>query len=223
MDDLTSLQRDFLFVINGLDEPIADDLNEELESYYCDTFEYSRIRANIGVLEDKGLVRDPTDSYDTSVWHITERGKQKLALHREWAKNKRNGEPHHPSDVEDVDSDSRSETGSEPTGIDITIDLSSLPSEVSNYALDELENPALWVDRARKQVDQSARVNTREYGSKTVTFHRTLFTDALRLAIESKIDTIERAVESGERDDFTLRDVQRMRATVEDIFGTNDC
>ena len=57
MYDLTSFQRDLLYVIAGLDSPHGLAVKDELDDYYEKEIHHGRLYPNLDTLVDKGLSR----------------------------------------------------------------------------------------------------------------------------------------------------------------------
>jgi len=103
-----------------------------------------------------------------------------------------------------------------------TIDISRLPEEVADYALDQLPD-RLGGEHLHEAV-RNLQVNEeimRDYQRGHVTVGTTVIEEVLRRAIQEKINDIEREIQSGERTDYTRAEVRAMRETADQIFSTD--
>lgn len=87
MYDLTSLQRDLLYVIAGLDSPTGLDVRDELGDYYGRKIPPGRLHPNLHTLVDRGLVKDEDKKERIVTYTITSHGKQELADRQAWKTN----------------------------------------------------------------------------------------------------------------------------------------
>lgn len=85
MHDLTAFQRDVLFVIAGAEsEPHGLAIKDKLTDYYDSEINHGRLYPNLDTLVDKGLVEKGTIDRRTNSYTLSERGKQKIEVRREW-------------------------------------------------------------------------------------------------------------------------------------------
>ena len=84
MDDLTSFQRDLLYVIAGLETPHGLAIKDELETYYEKEIHRGRLYPNLDTLVEKGLVNKGTRDNRTNEYTLTSRGRRELDARRDW-------------------------------------------------------------------------------------------------------------------------------------------
>ena len=84
MHDLTSFQRDLLYVIAGLDEPHGLAIKEELEDYYEKEIHHGRLYPNLDMLVEKGLVEKGEKDRRTNVYTLIRRGRREIEARHEW-------------------------------------------------------------------------------------------------------------------------------------------
>jgi DNA-binding PadR family transcriptional regulator len=84
MFDLTGFQRDCLYIISGLNEPIGLDIKDELEDYYEKEIHHGRLYPNLDTLGDKGLIEKGQLDRRTNVYALTDRGRRELEARRDW-------------------------------------------------------------------------------------------------------------------------------------------
>ena len=84
MHDLTSFQRDLLYVIVGKDDPHGLAIKEELEDYYEKEIHHGRLYPNLDTLVEKGLIEKGQKDRRTNVYHTTRRGEREIDARREW-------------------------------------------------------------------------------------------------------------------------------------------
>lgn len=84
MHDLTGFQRDLLYVLAGLEEPIGLEVKAEIESYYGSEIEAGRLYPNLDTLVGMGLVRKDEVDGRTNAYLLTHRGVNELLERREW-------------------------------------------------------------------------------------------------------------------------------------------
>ena len=93
-----------------------------------------------------------------------------------------------------------------------TINLKDLPDEVVSYAFDQfrdrLGDTDTVMEHAQSVLDGYA------VSEDTITFEQTIVTNLLADALHEKISDIEQEVRAGDREDFTIEEVQRMRMDV---------
>ncbi|MFB6242946.1 MAG: PadR family transcriptional regulator [Halobaculum sp.] len=87
MYDLTSFQRDLLYVIAGLDDPHGLAIKDELEDYYEKEIHHGRLYPNLDTLVDKGLVEKGERDRRTNFYTLTRRGSRELDARRDWESN----------------------------------------------------------------------------------------------------------------------------------------
>ncbi|WP_058992224.1 PadR family transcriptional regulator [Haloarcula sp. CBA1127] len=84
MFDLTSFQRDLLYVVYGLDGPHGLAIKEEMEESYQKEIHHGRLYPSLDTLADKGLVEKAQKDRRTNIYSITRRGKREIAARSEW-------------------------------------------------------------------------------------------------------------------------------------------
>lgn len=84
MFDLTSFQRDILYLVGGLDEPHGLSVKEELEKYYDSEIHHGRLYPNLDKLVEKGLIQKGQKDRRTNVYRLTDRGMREVRSRREW-------------------------------------------------------------------------------------------------------------------------------------------
>lgn len=82
MHDLTSLKRDMIVVISGLNYPSGQDVKRELEKYYDG--EVSNLYPNLDSLVYKGLIRKGKKDDRTNYYALTMRGRRTLHRRTKW-------------------------------------------------------------------------------------------------------------------------------------------
>ncbi|WP_302083859.1 hypothetical protein [Salinibaculum rarum] len=109
----------------------------------------------------------------------------------------------------------------ESNDVIISVDLSEVPEEVTNYAGDQLR------DRCTKNemLEATGRVFGgggvhRDYDEHYVVLHRTVLTELFYRTAQEKIRGIEWEVEHDERHDFTYDDVRRARRALDAAFDS---
>lgn len=75
MQDLTSFQRDLLFVVAGLDRPSGQEVKAELEDTTCETILPGQLYPNLDELCEEGLLRKEDRDGRTNQYILTERGR----------------------------------------------------------------------------------------------------------------------------------------------------
>lgn len=71
MEDLTTFQRDALYVIAGLEEPNGLAIKDDLVDYYEKTVHHGQPYPNLDTLTDKGLVKKGTYDKRTNIYTLT--------------------------------------------------------------------------------------------------------------------------------------------------------
>ena len=84
MHDLTSFQRDLLYVIAGLEEPHGLAIKEELQEYYQKKVHHGRLYPNLDTLVEKGLVKKGQQDDRTNSYVLSDRGQREIKARREW-------------------------------------------------------------------------------------------------------------------------------------------
>jgi PadR family transcriptional regulator, regulatory protein PadR len=84
MEDLTTFQRDVLYVIAGLEEPHGLAIKDELEEYYAKEVHHGQVYPNLDTLVDKGLVDKGQLDRRTNVYTLTKRARRAIEARREW-------------------------------------------------------------------------------------------------------------------------------------------
>lgn len=84
MYNLTSFQRDLLYVLAGLDGPSGLTIKTELEDYYEQEIHHGRLYPNLDTLVDKGLVKKGQHDKRTNQYTLSHRGQQEIEARRNW-------------------------------------------------------------------------------------------------------------------------------------------
>jgi len=84
MFDLTSFQRDLLYVVHGLDGPHGLAIKEEMDDYYQKEIHHGRLYPNLDTLVDKGLVEKGQKDRRTNIYSITRRGEREITARKDW-------------------------------------------------------------------------------------------------------------------------------------------
>nr|WP_084383856.1 helix-turn-helix transcriptional regulator [Halalkalicoccus paucihalophilus] len=84
MPELTSFQRDLLYVIAGLSEPYGVAVKDELEAYYDKQIHAGRLYPGLDTLVNKRLVQKDEVDGRTNAYNLTDRGRRELTARREW-------------------------------------------------------------------------------------------------------------------------------------------
>lgn len=84
MYDLISFQRDILYVVAGLTEPHGLAIKAELDEYYEQEINHSRLYPNLDDLVDNGFLEKGKLDKRTNKYTITQRGRQKIAAEQQW-------------------------------------------------------------------------------------------------------------------------------------------
>lgn len=84
MHDLTSFQRDVLYVIADLAESKGLAIKEEIDEYYGTETNHGRLYPNLDELVEKGLVEKGQIDDRTNSYSLTGRGKREIEARREW-------------------------------------------------------------------------------------------------------------------------------------------
>jgi len=81
--ELTSFQRDLLYVIVGLSSPSGQEIKTELQGVIGE-ITHGRLYPNLDTLVNKGYVEKGQSDRRTNVYEITEKGTESLRSRREW-------------------------------------------------------------------------------------------------------------------------------------------
>lgn len=84
MNDLTSFQRDLLYVIAGMDKPHGLAIKEEMEAHYEEDIYHGHLYPNLDKLYRKGLINKGSIDKRTNYYDINKRGKRELEARRQW-------------------------------------------------------------------------------------------------------------------------------------------
>ncbi len=82
--DLTAFQRDVLRTLSHEGGRKGLALKDELEAYYGESLNHSRLYQNLDKLADRGLVEKRARDKRTNEYDLTERGRDALAARDEW-------------------------------------------------------------------------------------------------------------------------------------------
>lgn len=83
MFDLTSFQRDLLYVIAGMDDPSGQEVKGRLEGILGE-MSHGRLYPNLDALVEEGLVEKGQVDRRTNYYRVTEAGREALRERREW-------------------------------------------------------------------------------------------------------------------------------------------
>ena len=92
MDDLTAFQRDLLYMIAGIDRPYGLKVKRDLEEYYTDEINHSRLYQNMDRLVEEGLLEKGSIDDRTNLYRLTSEGRDALVDRREWEREHLRGE-----------------------------------------------------------------------------------------------------------------------------------
>lgn len=81
--ELTSFQRDILYVASGLDEPSGQMIRAELESDH-DEITHGRLYPNLDTLVERGYLDKGRLDQRTNLYAVSEHGKRELLARRRW-------------------------------------------------------------------------------------------------------------------------------------------
>lgn len=84
MYDLSSFQRDVLYIIAGLDQAYGLAIKEELEQYYESEVNHGRLYPNLDELVDNGFIEKGEIDGRTNQYILTERGHREIVARRKW-------------------------------------------------------------------------------------------------------------------------------------------
>lgn len=81
--ELTSFQRDILYVVEGLEKPSGQDIKDELEEQYG-SVTHGRLYPNLDSLVDQGYLEKGELDRRTNYYEITGEGRTAIEDRREW-------------------------------------------------------------------------------------------------------------------------------------------
>lgn len=84
MHDLTSFQRDCLYVIAGLDSPHGLAIKDELDNYYEGEIHHGRLYPNLDTLVEKGPIEKGKRDRRTNAYTLTRRGRREIEARHDW-------------------------------------------------------------------------------------------------------------------------------------------
>lgn len=102
--------------------------------------------------------------------------------------------------------------------MELTVDFSEFPEEVTDYAFDQLEDRLLdeyGRDEALRVVIES-NIET-DYDEQNVSLESTVVTEILLDAMSDKIRDIKYEIENGERNDYTVHEVKQLMHQLEEF------
>lgn len=91
MNELTSFQRDSLYVIAGLNEPYGVTIKNELEAYYNTEIQAGRLYPNLDTLVNEELVQKDEVDGRTNAYSLTDYGHRVLDARCDWIEKYLNG------------------------------------------------------------------------------------------------------------------------------------
>lgn len=81
--ELTSFQRDLLYVISGAEKPSGQEIKTELQSSMGE-ITHGRLYPNLDTLVETGYVEKGESDRRTNFYELTEKGTKGLRARREW-------------------------------------------------------------------------------------------------------------------------------------------
>ena len=81
--ELTSFQRDLLYLTAGLEQPSGQEVKEEIEREY-DRITHGRLYPNLDTLADKGYIEKGKINRRTNYYEATDQGREALNDRKEW-------------------------------------------------------------------------------------------------------------------------------------------
>lgn len=81
--DLTSFQRDLLYVISGAEKPSGQEIKTELQSSMGE-ITHGRLYPNLDTLVERGYIEKGESDRRTNYYELTEKGLSGLHGRREW-------------------------------------------------------------------------------------------------------------------------------------------
>lgn len=81
--ELTSFQRDLLYVISGAERPSGQEVKTELQSS-MEEITHGRLYPNLDTLVERGYVEKGESDRRTNFYELTEKGRAGLRDRREW-------------------------------------------------------------------------------------------------------------------------------------------
>ena len=81
--ELTSFQRDLLYVISGDEKPSGQEIKTELQTS-MDEITHGRLYPNLDTLVEKGYVEKGESDRRTNYYEVTEKGLSGIHDRREW-------------------------------------------------------------------------------------------------------------------------------------------
>lgn len=81
--ELTSFQRDLLYLTAGLEQPSGQEVKEEIEREY-DRITHGRLYPNLDTLADKGYIEKGRINRRTNYYEATEQGHRALNERQQW-------------------------------------------------------------------------------------------------------------------------------------------
>jgi len=84
MFDLTSFQRDILFVVAGMDKPKGLAIKAELEENYGKDVNHGRLYPNLDTLVKAGLLEKGQKDRRTNEYRLSSKGKHEIKERSEW-------------------------------------------------------------------------------------------------------------------------------------------
>ena len=81
--DLTSFQRDLLYVISGAEKPSGQEVKTELQSSMGE-ITHGRLYPNLDTLVEQGYLEKGESDRRTNYYELTEKGSDGLRRRREW-------------------------------------------------------------------------------------------------------------------------------------------
>lgn len=84
MADLTGFQRDMLYVIYGLDEPIGLEISDSLTEYYDEEINNGRLYPNLNDLVELGALNKEERDRRSFYYTVSDEGVEMLSNRRTW-------------------------------------------------------------------------------------------------------------------------------------------
>lgn len=102
--------------------------------------------------------------------------------------------------------------------MELTIDFSEFPEEVTDFAFDQLDD-LLTGDYGRDEALRTVIASNigKNYDEQTVSLESTVVTETILGSMSDKIRDIKYEVENDERDDYTVRELEQLMQRLEEF------
>lgn len=81
---MTAIQRDLLFVLNGMEKPHGQDIKDELKRSQDRSLNDARVYTNLNELAERDLLAKGKKDGRTKEYELTEEGRQQLYARIKW-------------------------------------------------------------------------------------------------------------------------------------------